>query len=87
MRVHRDVAKLWSEAGVPRLLSISMIAMLSVGLSQAQTVSERADLSADDLARVLKVTAPTTDFFTCKAVYSATRDACCMLCVTITIVN
>lgn len=62
MRVHRDVAKLWSEAGMTRLLSISMITILTVGFSQAQTASQRTDLSAEDLARVLTVTAPTTDF-------------------------
>jgi CxxC motif-containing protein (DUF1111 family) len=43
-------------------LTISLVALLGVGLTFAQEGRVRTDLTPEDLARVVKVTAPTTDF-------------------------
>ncbi|KFC62559.1 Hypothetical protein precursor [Devosia sp. LC5] len=43
-------------------LTLALIALLATGLAFAQDKAVRADLSPEDLARVVRVTAPTVDF-------------------------
>ena len=58
----RILCKSWYARAMKTRLTLILVALLAGGLAVAQDGAVRSDLTAEDLARVLIVTAPTTDF-------------------------